>query len=87
MTKRLIKFEEIMLVGSRFERLVAVDDKPLSPQDEAQGFEGALAQRQQKSPSEREHRVGQYQKDIDRDHVLMGELTKALGADLPLADV
>jgi hypothetical protein len=39
---------------------------------------GAVAQRQRESPSEREHRVGQYQKEIDRDHAPMGELTKAL---------
>ena len=79
--ERIKTYEEIMLVGSRYERLVAVDDKPLSPQDEAQEqhrFEKAVAQRQQESASEREHRVGQYQKEIDRDHVLMGELTKAL---------
>lgn len=74
-------YEEIMLAGSRYERLVAVDDKPLPPEDEAKEqhrFEMAVAQRQEESPSEREHRVGQYQKEIDRDHALMGELTKAL---------
>lgn len=74
-------YEEIMLAGSRYERLVAVDDKPLLPEDEAKErrrFEKAVAQRQQESPSEREERVAKYQKEIDRDHVLMGELTKAL---------
>ena len=60
---------------------LAIDDKPLSPEDEAKEqrrFQKAVAQRQQESPSEREQRVGQYQKEIDRDHVLMGEMTKAL---------
>ncbi len=78
-------YEEIMLAGSRYERLVAIDDKPLSPADEAKErrrFERAVAQRQQESPSEREHRVGQYQREIDRDHALMGELTKALDFSL-----
>jgi hypothetical protein len=74
-------YEEIMLEGSRYERLVALDDKPLSSEDEAKErrrFEKAVAERRQESPSERERRVGQYQKEIDRDHVLMGELTNAL---------
>jgi hypothetical protein len=70
-----------MLAGSRYERLAAVDDKPLSPADEAKErrrFQKAVAQRQRESPSERDQRTGQYQKEIDRDHALMGELTKAL---------
>ncbi len=74
-------YEEIMLAGSRYERLVAVDDKPLSPADEAKErrrFEKAVGQRQHESPGERDHRVSQYQKEMDRDHALMGELTKAL---------
>ncbi len=79
--EKIKTYEVIMLAGSRYERLVAVDDKPLSPENEAQEqhrFETAVAQRQQESASERKHRVGQYQKECDRDHVLMGELTKAL---------
>jgi hypothetical protein len=70
-----------MLAGSRYYRLAAVDDKPLSSEDEAKEqhrFQTALAQRQQESAREREQRIGQYQKERDRDHVLMGELTKAL---------
>lgn len=73
--------EVIMLAGSRYYRLVAVDDKALSAEDEAKEqhrFEMAVAQRQKESPSEREQRVAQYQKQIDRDHLLIGEITKAL---------
>jgi hypothetical protein len=79
--EKIKTFQEVMLAGSRYERLVAVDDKPLSPEDETKEqhrFEKAIAQRQQESPSEREQRVGQYQEEINRDHVLMGELVKAL---------
>ena len=70
-----------MLAGSRYYRLLAIDDKPLSAEDDAKEqrrFQKAVAQRQQESPSEREQRVAQYQKEIDRDHVLIGEMTKAL---------
>jgi hypothetical protein len=79
--EKIKTYEEIMLAGSRYERLVAIDDKPLSPQDEAKEqhrFQKAVAERQQESPDEREQRIGKYQEEIDRDHVLMGELTKAL---------
>jgi len=79
--EKLKTYEVIMLSGSRYDRLVAVDDKPLSPEDEAeeqQRFETSVAQRHQESAKEREHRVAQYQREIDRDHVLIGELTKAL---------
>jgi hypothetical protein len=74
-------YEEIMLAGSRYERLVAIDDKPLSPEAEAKErrrFQKAIARRQQESPDKRKERVAQYQREIDRDHALMGELTKAL---------
>lgn len=73
--------EAIMLAGSRYYRLVAVEDKPLPAEDEAREqhrFEMAVAQRQNESPSERAQRIAQYQKQIDRDHLLMGEITKAL---------
>jgi hypothetical protein len=74
-------YEEMMILGSRYERTVAIDDQPLSPEDEAKEqrrFQKAMAQRQQESPDERAERAGKYQREIDRDHALTGELTKAL---------
>ncbi len=74
-------YEEIMLAGSRYERLIAINDKPLPAADEAKQrrrFQKAVAEQQQESPDERQERVGKYQKEIDRDHALTGELTKAL---------
>jgi hypothetical protein len=79
--KKIRTTEQIMLAGSRYARLLAIDDKPLSPQDEAKEqrrLQETTAQRQQENPSEHEDRVEQYQKEIDRDHVLIGEMTKAL---------
>ncbi len=73
--------EQIMLSGSRYARLIALGDKPLSPEDvakEQRRLQRTIAERQQESPSERQQRVGQYQKEIDQDHVLIGEMTKAL---------
>jgi hypothetical protein len=74
-------YDEVMLAGSRYERLIAIDDKPLPAADEAKQrrrFQKAVAERQQESPDEREERVAKYQREIDRDHALTGELTKAL---------
>jgi hypothetical protein len=74
--EKIKTYEEIILAGPRYERLIAVDDKPISSEDEAKErrrFEGAVAKRQQETPDEREQWVGKYQKEIDRDHVLMSE--------------
>ena len=74
-------YEAIMLAGSRYDRLVAIDDKPLSADDEAKEehrLQQAVAERQQEDPDERQKRVGGYQKEINRDHVLMRESIKAL---------
>ena len=79
--ERTKTYDVTMLAGSRYYRLIAVDDKSLSPEDEAkeqQRFETAVARRHQESVKEREQRIGQYQKERNRDRVLMGELTKAL---------
>ena len=73
-------YDITMLAGSRYARLVAVDDKALSPQDEAkekQRFEAEAARRNQESAKERSDRIGQYQKERDQDRVMMQELTKA----------
>lgn len=74
-------YKVIMLLGSRYSRLVAVNDKPLSAEDEANEqvrFEAALKARREENANEREQRIARYQKERERDHVLMGELTKAL---------
>ena len=71
----------MMLEGSRYSRLVAVDEKPLSPEDEAkeqQRYETEAAKRQRESVKEREERIGQYNKERDQGRAMMGELTKAL---------
>lgn len=71
----------LMLFGSRYSRLVAIDDKPLPPDLEAKEalrFAAAVAQRERETQEQRERRVSEYRKERERDHVLMGELAKAL---------
>jgi hypothetical protein len=73
-------YEELMILGSRYERLVAVDGKPLSleqQQEEKQKLDAAIAERQRESQWERAQRIARYEKDRKRDHLLMEQLTKA----------
>ena len=73
--------EELMIFGSPCERLVAVDGKPLSPEQQAQEqqkLEAAILERQKESQQERAQRIAKYEKERTRDHLLMEQLTKAL---------
>lgn len=74
-------YEERMILGSPYERLIAVDGKPLSPQEqtEEQGkLAAAIADRQKESQQERVRRIAKYEQGRERDHLLMEQLTKAL---------
>ena len=74
-------YEELMIFGSPYERLVAVNGKPLSPQQqtqEQQKLEAAVVERQKESEQERMQRIARYEKERKRDHLLMEQLTKAL---------
>ena len=73
-------YEVIMILGSRYERLVAVNGKPLTAEQQAQEeqkLKAAIAERKKESPQEREKRVANYKEERERDHLLMQEMTKA----------
>lgn len=73
-------YEVRMIVGSPYERLVAVNDKPLTSEQEARErkkLEGAVARRQKESEQERAERVARYERDRKRDQLLMDQLPKA----------
>jgi hypothetical protein len=77
--------EVTMIVGSPYYRLVAVDGKPLLPEEEAteqQKLEKVTAQRCGESKQEREERIAKYEKERSRDHLLMDEMTKAFNFEL-----
>lgn len=74
-------YRVLILFGSRYSRLIEIDDRPLPPDleaKEAQRFEATVAQRKGETQQQRQHRISQYQKERERDHVLMGELVNAL---------
>ncbi len=73
--------EELMILGSPYERLVAVNGKPLPPEQqtqEQQKLETTVVERQKESQQERGQRIAKYQKARKSDQVLMEQLTKAL---------
>ena len=73
--------EELMILGSPYERLVAVNGKPLPPEQQAQvqkELETTLEERQEESRQQRRERIAKYEKERESDHLLMEQLTKAL---------
>ncbi len=79
-TRQTKTYENIMILGSPYEGLIAVNGKLLTPDgqaDEQRKLEAVTFQRRHESPQQRERRVAKYEKDRKRDHLLMNELVKA----------
>ncbi len=77
--------EVSMILGSPYERLVAVNGNPLPPVEQAneqQKLEKVTAQRCGESKQERGERIAKYEKERSRDHLLMDEITKAFNFEL-----
>lgn len=73
-------FENLMIFGSPYQRLVAVNGKPLLPErqiEEHRKLNAAIVQRRNESERDRVERIAKYEKDRNRDHFLMEQLTKA----------
>ena len=73
-------YEVIMILGSDYQRLVAVNGKPLSSEkqaEEQQKLEQVIAQRRSESKQQRAERIAKYEKERKRDHMLMSQLTVA----------
>lgn len=74
-------YEELMILGSPYERPVAVNGKPLSAEQQAQEqqkYEAAIVERQRESEQERAKRIAKYEKERKRDHLMMEQVTRAL---------
>jgi hypothetical protein len=75
------RFEELMILGSRYERLVAIDGKPLSPtqaEEEQQKLDEAVARRRAESEADRKKRVEKEQRDMIRNHALLDQVPLAM---------
>jgi hypothetical protein len=78
-------YRVLMLMGSPYRYLVAVNGMALSPADqnrERQKLDQVTAQRQNESEQQREERIGEYQKGRRRDHLMMEQLVDAFNFTL-----
>jgi hypothetical protein len=73
-------YEELMIQGSPYERLIAVNGKPLPPElqtKEQQKLQSALVQRRSEPTQDRAERIARYEKTRRRNHLMMEQLTRA----------
>jgi hypothetical protein len=74
-------YEVMMILGSPYSRLVAMDGTALpqwQQEQEQQKLAAVLTQRRNESLSERSERIAKYEKSRQRDRLLMDQLTKAM---------
>jgi hypothetical protein len=74
-------YEELMILGSPYERLTAVNGKLLSPEQQAQEqqkLQATIDARRSESQAERAERIEKYEKERNHNHLMMDQLTKAL---------
>ena len=77
---KTMTYEVMMILGSPYQRPVAVNGEPLSPerqQEEQQKLEQVIAARSKESPRQRAQRIARYEKERKRDHLMMEQFTKA----------
>ncbi len=73
-------FEVLMIEGSPYRKLIAVNDQPLSAdaaQQEEKKLEEAKSERKAESPARRQRRIAKYEKERHRNNAMMQQLTKA----------
>lgn len=73
-------YEELMLFGSRYSRTIAVNGEPLLPgrqAEEQRRLEQVTRQRASESPSDRAKRTSLYERERQRDQLLLNEMVKA----------
>lgn len=78
-------YEDLMIEGSLYQRLIAVNGKPLSKAqqaEQARKLQEEIAKRKSETPQQRQHRIAKFDAERKRDHALLVELTKAFDFSL-----
>jgi hypothetical protein len=78
-------FDVLMILGSPYDRLVAVDGKPLSAQAKSQEqnkLDREIAKRRKETPAQRAARIADFESSQRRNHILIEQLTKAFNFKL-----
>ncbi len=73
-------YQVTMIDGSPYQRLIAVNGKPLSQADaarEQQKMQQAISGRRAESSEQRRKRIAKFNEDRKRDHLMMQQLTQA----------
>jgi len=73
-------YQVLMIDGSPYNRLIAVNNRPLSPGDNAneeQKLKAEMARRQKETPGQRARRIAKYQHDRSQEHQMMKEMAAA----------
>jgi hypothetical protein len=72
-------FQVTMIDGTPYQRLLAVDGKPLSKEQAAEEWkkqEQATSERRAQTAEQRNKRIADYAKDRKRDHIMMSQLSQ-----------
>lgn len=78
--KTIKSYRVLMLDGSQYNRLIAVNDQPLNEQADAaeeRKLRAEIAQRQKQTPAERAKRVAKYRRERSEDNTMMKEMVNA----------
>jgi hypothetical protein len=78
-------YEDTMIEGSPYQRLVALNGKPLAPSqaaEEKRKLDDTITRRKNESPHERAERIAKYQKEQKRNHAMMSEMVKAFNFEV-----
>jgi hypothetical protein len=78
-------YDVLMIDGSPYDRLTAIDDRPLSPEraaEEERKLQQETARRKHESAGARHKRIAEYQNERHQDHALMAEMAKAFDYQL-----
>src|SRR5215469_9385704 len=78
-----------MILGSRYNELVAINNQPLSPDAaarEKQKLENETRARQNETPERRRERIEKFEKDRERNQLLMNQLARAFDFTLLRTD-
>ncbi len=73
-------YEVLMIDGSQYNRLVAINDHPLSPDEQAEEenkLRAEILRRGRESERERHKRIAKYLKEREQDHSLLREMVGA----------
>jgi len=73
-------YQVVMIDGSPYNRLIAINDKPLSSADQAQEvrkLQAEMRRREQESPRERQKRIEKYQRERHQDNALLKGMVSA----------